>query len=228
MAETTLVGAILFQLKELFVVWLGLSVVGCISAIWLFNERQNLKRYASDILVRKRCREERKPLGVLTNKSGTRFEFVIEPDKKKPGTINYKDFTLRNPNLASSKVRGQLSNGIPFVDYVVSCDFPVSHQSLAALDQLVKNFREKYPEMSFMDEIYVIEGVFKESKYAYNDCVQLVKRYLDMGVEMPKDLFFVDFEEEQEQEQEEEDEYNQDEYLSGEEITENTEGDTDE
>lgn len=181
---------VLSYVKELYLVWFILALVGCISAYWLLSERFKLKSYAADILIRKECKEQRKPLGTLVNKSGTKFEFVIEPNPEKPGMIKYEAHTLRNPTLASSELRGYLPNGIPYVDYFVNVDFPVSHRTTAALTQLLEHVRDTRPELSFMGEHYIIEGVFKESKYAYDDCVQVVKKYLDAGVEMPEELFY--------------------------------------
>lgn len=189
MATTDYITAFLAYMQQLIIVWLVLSVAGCSAAYWLYSERCKMKAYASDIFIRRRCKEERKPLGTLTNKSGTHFEFVVDPHPDKPGVLDYKDFTLRNPNLSSSKVRGHLANGIPCIDYVVSYDFPVSHQTTVALDQLLKHVRKEHPELAFIDEIYIIEGVFKESKYAYDDFVQLVEKYIAIGVDIPDNIF---------------------------------------
>jgi len=189
MATTDIYQAFLIQMQGLILVWIGLAVLGCVSAYWLFTERMGLKRYANDILIRKRCMKERKPLGTITNKSGIRFEFMIESDPEMPGLIKYKDNILRSPNLASSNVRGHLPNGLPYVDYVVSCDFPVTHQSAAAIDELLKYVRDKYPQLTFMDEIYIVEGIFKKSKYAYEDCVQLIHKYIQIGVDIPDEIF---------------------------------------
>ena len=179
-------------LKELYIVWFVLAQIGCISAYFLYSERLKLKSYADEILVRKECKTKRKPLGTLVNKSGTKFEFVIDPDPEKPGLIKYKAHTLRNPDLASSDLRGHLPNGIPYVDYFINVDFPVSHRTTAALHQLLEHVRDTRPELGFMNEAYIIQGVFNDSKYAYDEAVRIVKQYIDNNVDIPEELFYPD------------------------------------
>jgi hypothetical protein len=148
-------------------------------------ERSDMKRYASEILVRKACYKNKNTLGSITDMAGTEIEFECLTDKDKPGLIKNKN-TLINPNLVAASQRGRLTNGIATLHYILPYFFPMSIRDAAALVQTVELIRKDAPQLNWIeDDLVIVKLFFGNDKYLHEDCVDTVHSYLAMGVENP-------------------------------------------
>ena len=189
MATTSLYIAIAAQLKEFGVLFAALTLLFGIAAFWLYMDKEELKRYAADVQIRKKCYKKKKTLGRIIDKAGTQIEFVCETDEDEPGTVE-SEHTLVNPNLVSTKNRGRLTNGIPVLEYVLPYFFPMSHNNANALVQLVQHIRENHKELDWIvDDLLLIRLVFCSNKYLSDNCTDVVKTCLKMDVEIPEEFF---------------------------------------
>lgn len=195
MASLSLYTAIAAQIKEFGVAFAVLALVFGIAAFWLWMIQSDLKRYASDIIIRKDCYRKKKTLGSIIDKAGTKIEFVCLTDEEEPGTVK-SEHTLINPNLVSTKNRGRLTNGIPTLEYVLPYFFPMSHNNANALVQLINHVRENHKELDWIvDDLLVIRLLFCSNKYLQDNCIDVVKTCIKMDIEIP-DEFYMNNEEE--------------------------------
>lgn len=186
---TSFIEAMILKLQSVGHVSFVLFVLSGIAAYWLFNERMRMKRYAADIFIRDTCYYDKKTLGTLVDRAGTKIEFVCEEDPQAPGLIDSK-YTLVNPNLVSTKNRGRLTNGIPTLEYVLPYHFPMSHSNASAIVQLRDMIREKYPKLDWIqDDLPLLALVFSNNKYLVDDCELVVKSCLNLGVDIPSEMF---------------------------------------
>lgn len=210
MATTNFLTAISLQLKEFWYIYLVLMIIGLIGTWLWYDERTRMKRFGTEILVRKDCYYKRKALARLTDKSGKEVEFIIDRNDEYPGTIQTEkgetnNATLRDPSIVNSRARGHTSNGIPIYNFFVGVDFPIPYRTAAANIQLKNEVRENHPELNWLGDVGIIQGVFNDTEYAYDDCLNLVKQYVELGAEIPDEFF--EYEEDEDEEYEDDDSY---------------------
>ena len=186
-ASTTIIEAISQYLSGIWFVWLALFIIfGLISLRYWFI-MSDLKRFAPDILIREACYRNKTTLGSYTDLAGTRIEFECKTDNDSPGLVK-NVHSLVNPNLVSTRQRGRLSNGIPTLDYVAPYHFPFAKTDALALVQTKEYMRENFPQLDWIeDDLDIIMLVFCNSKYLYENCVNTVVSYMEMGAEIPDD-----------------------------------------
>ena len=207
MATTDIYIAIALQLKQLWYVFAIGSVIFGISTMLLYFWKSDVKKYAEDIAIRKDCYRKKKTLGSIIDKAGTKIEFVCETNPEEPGTVK-SEHTLINPNLVSTKSRGRLTNGIPTLDYVLPYVFPMSHNNVNALVQLVKHIRENHKELDWIaDDILLIRLVFCSNKYLLDNCKDVVDISIKNDIEIPEEFYY---QEEEDEDIEEENNYFED------------------
>jgi len=184
-ATTSILDLILHYLQSIWYVWLvGTTIFGS-ATVWYWMERSDMKRYASEILVRKACYKNKNTLGSITDMAGTEIEFECLTDKEKPGLVKNKN-TLINPNLVASSQRGRLTNGIATLHYILPYFFPMSIRDAAALVQTVELIRKEAPQLNWIeDDLVIVKLFFGNDKYLHEDCVDTVHSYLAMGIEIP-------------------------------------------
>lgn len=184
-ATTSILDLILHYLQSIWYIWLVCTVGFGITTVWYWMERSDMKRYASEILVRKACYKNKNTLGSITDMAGTEIEFECLTDKDKPGLIKNKN-TLINPNLVAASQRGRLTNGIATLHYILPYFFPMSIRDAAALVQTVELIRKDAPQLNWIeDDLVIVKLFFGNDKYLHEDCVDTVHSYLAMGVENP-------------------------------------------
>lgn len=189
MASLTLYSAIAVYLKDLWLIFAVCTVVFGIATFWLWMDRSELKRYASDILIRKQCYRKKKTLGTIIDKAGTKVEFVCETNEEEPGTLK-SDHTLINPNLVSTKERGRLTNGIPTLEYCLPYHFPVSHSSILALTQLIQHVREKHKDLDWLvDDLLIIRLLFCSNKYLKDNAKIVISDCIKFGSDIFDEMF---------------------------------------
>lgn len=186
-ASTTILDAIAQYLSGLWIVWLALAIVFGLVTIWYWFRMTDLKRFAGDILIREACYRNKTTLGSYTDLAGTKIEFECKTNKDSPGLVK-NVHTLVNPNLVSTRQRGRLANGIPTLDYVAPYHFPFSKTDALALVQTKEYVRDNFPQLNWVeDDLDIIMLIFCNSKYLYENCVNIVVSYMEMGAELPDD-----------------------------------------
>jgi hypothetical protein len=167
-------------------VFLVIAIVLGFSTMWLYFERQKVKKHtAGSSLVRTACYVNKKTLGRLTDKAGTEVEFICSTNADNPGKTEYKNYSLINPNLVDSKQRGRLTNGTPVMCYSLPFLLPVSHSNLAALSQLMEEIKER-GQLSFLtDDLLKIQVLFAPDKYLTKYCKDTIRTILSMGIDLP-------------------------------------------
>lgn len=184
-ATTSILDLILHYLQSIWYIWLVCTVGFGITTVWYWMERSDMKRYASEILVRKACYKNKNTLGSITDMAGTEIEFECLTDKDKPGLVENKN-TLINPNLVAANQRGRLTNGIATLKYILPYFFPMSIRDAAALVQTVELIRTNAPQLNWIeDDLVIVKLFFGNDKYLHEDCVDTVHSYLAMGIEIP-------------------------------------------
>lgn len=191
-ATTSILDAFAQYLSGLWMVWLVLFIVFGLVSLWYWFKMSDLKRYAPDILVRSACSRNKTTLGSITDLAGTKVEFECRTDNDSPG-LTKNPHTLVNPNLVSTRQRGRLPNGIPTLDYVLPYHFPFAKTDALALVQTRDYIRKNYPQLNWIeDDLDVIMLVFSNSKYLFDNCVNIVVAYMEMGAEIPEDYGIVE------------------------------------
>lgn len=191
-ATTSILDAFAQYLSGLWMAWLALFIVFALITLWYWFKMSDLKRYALDILVRSSCYQNKTTLGSITDLAGTRVEFECTTDKDSPG-LTKNDHTLVNPNLVATRQRGRLTNGIPTLDYVLPYHFPFANTDALALVQTKDHIRKNYKQLDWIeDDLDIIMLVFSNSKYLFENCVNTVVAYMEMGAEIPEDYAVVE------------------------------------
>ena len=186
-ASTTILDAISQYLSGLWFVWLALFIIFGLISLRYWFKMSDLKMFAPDILVREACYRNKTTLGSYTDLAGTRIEFECKTDKDSPGLVK-NIHTLVNPNLVSTRQRGRLSNGIPTLEYVAPYHFPFAKTDALALVQTKEYMREHFHQLDWIeDDLDIIMLVFCNSKYLYDNCVNTVVSYMEMGAEIPEE-----------------------------------------
>lgn len=184
-ATTSIIEALSEYISGLWLVWLAFAIIFGALTLWYYFIMSDLKRYAPDILVREACFRNKTTLGSITDMAGTRVEFECTTDKDSPGLVKSKH-VLVNPNLVSSRQQGRLPNGIATLDYVLPYHFPFNKTDALALVQTRDYVRDKYPQLDWIeDDVDIIMLAFCNSKYLFENCVNIVVSYMEMGAEMP-------------------------------------------
>lgn len=194
MATTDIVTAIAVQLKELWFVYLVVAIIGIVGTWMWYDNKTRMEKFAPEIIVRKKAYYKRKAVARLVDKGGREYEFIVKKDADYPGTIENKDdsndnATLREPSIVSARARGYTSNGVPIYTFFVGYDFPMPYRSATAITELNTHIRTEYPELNWLGDVGIIQGVFNSTEYAYDDCVNLIQQYVELGAEIPEEFF---------------------------------------
>lgn len=187
MSITALSGLMTTDVSTVLTICGGMIIGGSILANISFYERIKKLRKNNPLMsvFEEASRGNKKPVGVLVDKSGTMIPFVCDTSNKNKGLLDKEGYTLINPDLVKPSARARFVGTPDILFYPMPGYVPMGFHESAALIQLAKKIR-KNPMLNWIpSELAVITLVFDGTGDILEDAKTIIAdsiKFLDIEI----------------------------------------------